>query len=163
MTRTAFLALALAACAIQNPPPAGQKVRVGDDGAEIELNPAAIRAYVVRGDYKSWLAEPAVHDRTQNSPHGAVRVFWNRVGADALRGAATTLPMGSMIVKELYQGDGATLAGYATMTKHEPDKWLWWEAFSGNLDSPAAFGVDHRTCVGCHGQGRDYVRSPLPQ
>jgi hypothetical protein len=161
-----FLLLAsigLAACApaTQNPPPAGSQVTVGDDGTQIEMTAAAIKTYVVGGDYKSWIAEPAVHDRTQNSPHVRVRVFFNATSAATLRATAASFPSGAMIVKELYQADRVTLSGYAAMVKMDA-RWVWWEAFAGNLDSPAAFGIDHSTCVGCHSGGRDSVRSPLP-
>lgn len=169
MKRSSLLVLIAAALlgsacapAIQNEPPPGAKARVGDDGAEIDVTAAAIRSYVTRGDYQAWTAKPGVQNGTLNSPHGKVRIFFNRISEDALRQNTQPLPAGSMIVKELYRSDGAALNGYAAMLKYDAADWVWWEAFAANLDSPAAFGKNHSTCVGCHSGGRDFVRAPLP-
>jgi hypothetical protein len=147
----------------QNTPPAGARARVGNDGAEIDMTADGIRAYVARGDYQQWLAESAVRDSLFNSPHGKVRVFFNQTAAAALKADQLPLPVGAMVVKELYRSDGTTLAGYAAMVKYTAgSSWTWWEAFTPDLTNTAAFGNDHSTCRGCHAAGKDSVRTPVP-
>ena len=114
--------------------------------------------------YRTWTAEPAVRESSQNSPHRKVRVYFNKASYDALKANTSPLPVGSMIVKDLFQADGATLAGYAVMMKTTASSWTWWEAFTNNLDSPAVFAVDSSSCKGCHSQtgNKDQVRTPAP-
>jgi|CXWL01.1.fsa_nt_gi hypothetical protein len=145
-------------------PPPGTKLKVGDDGAEIEVTHTGIRAYVTSNAFRSWVAEPAVRDSTQDSPHGKVRVFFNKASYEALQANRSSLPVGAMIVKDLLQADGVMLAGYAVMVKSTESSWTWWEAFASNLDTPAVFAVDTPTCRGCHSQAgnKDQVRTPIP-
>lgn len=142
----------------------GAQVEVGNDGAAIEVSANGIRDYVTAAAHRSWTAEPAVHGGTQNSPHGTVRVFFNKKSHDALRAGAARLPVGAMIVKELFQSNGTTLSGYAVMIKTTETSWTWWEAFEGSFDSPVVFAADAPGCKGCHSGNPniDQVRSLAP-
>lgn len=157
----ALVVLLLFGC---GPTGAGSKLKVGNDGAEIEVSHAGIRTYMTGGAYRSWMAEPAVHESSQNSPHGKVRVYFNNTSYEGLKANTLPLAVGSMIVKDLFQADGVTLSGYAVMMKTSASSWTWWEAFTNNLDSPIVFGVDTATCRGCHSQtgNQDQVRTPVP-
>lgn len=140
------------------------KVMVGDDGEEIETSAEAIKSYVSSGDYKSWTAEAAIHSGTGTSPHGRVRVFFNRKAVDALKAKSVSVPVGSMVVKELYGSSDSELVGAAAMVKSSATRWTWWEAFGASFDRPQAHGVDIAGCKGCHsGSGnQDQVLSKAP-
>lgn len=142
--------LFLAACGPEVPGSSSAPVEVGDDGADIVPSSAGISAYVARGDYQTWAAEAGVHPATKTSPHGRVRVFFNRTALAALKEGRASLPVGAMLVKELYGSGSNTLAGYAAMVKSAEHSWTWWEAFLPDLQSPAAYGVDLPGCRGCH-------------
>lgn len=128
-----------------------------------DTSEAGITAFVRDRRYQGWLAEPEVH----TSPiHGRVRVFFNGTAVESLRAGHDTHPPGTVLVKELYSGDGARLTGHALEVKVEAgsgkDTWLFFEA--GLNDSPAPYyGRGHPTCHGCHSAGKDYVTSPLPE
>jgi len=113
--------------------------------------------------YKSWAAEPSIHET--RAPHGArVRVFFNPIVEASLRSGATVHPVGSMTLKELYNADD-TLRGYAIAVKDregdEANNWVWYESF-GDYSNPEFHRRGHPTCANCHDQGRDYVTSFLP-
>jgi hypothetical protein len=158
--------VAVAACGGKVDPgstlPAGQTVDVG--GVTLEPSAAGLLAFVQTRAYTSWLAEPGVREPRSGSPHRKVRVFFNAASVEALRANAPALPVGSMIVKELYEADGSTLRGYVAMVKADARGWTWWETFAPHLDRPAVFGLSKRNCTGCHSSGgaRDQVRTALP-
>ena len=160
--RLGLIAMVLAGCGAEQVPPASM-LQVGNDGSEVEVSHAGLRAFVKSRAYAGWTAEPAVRNAILGSPHGKVRVFFNKTSHDGLKASALPLPVGSMIVKEAYDADGTILGGYAAMLKTGEASWTWWEAF-GNLDSPAAFAVDTPGCKGCHsGAGnKDQVLTPAP-
>ena len=145
-------------------PNAAGQIKVGNDGAEIAPSAAGIKTYVVSKAYQTWTADAAVRDPTQGSPHGKVRVFFNKTATDALRASALPLPVGAMLVKERYDGNGTSLNGYAAMVKTSAGAWTWWEASSSNPDTPQAFGVGNPSCKGCHSASgnKDQVRSSVP-
>lgn len=131
---------------------------------ELDTSEAGITAFVREGRYKEWLAEPLVH-RT-NAPHGdKVRVFFNDIVTNSLRAGNTTHPVGSILVKELYEDDGERLRGHALDVKitegSGKDTWLFYEGFGPDY-SNNYYGRGHNTCHGCHESGIDYVTSPLP-
>ena len=152
------------ACGPSVDAPSSSAIKVGDDGAEIDTSAAGISAFVASKAYKTWAAEANVHTATKTRPHGHVRVFFNQTSTVALKQNQSSLPVGTMVVKELYQNDGATLSGYAAMVKSSEKGWTWWEAFLPNLDKPAAYGIDLPGCKGCHsGPGNvDQVLSQVP-
>ncbi|RKH68615.1 hypothetical protein [Corallococcus aberystwythensis] len=131
---------------------------------ELDTSEQGITAFVQSGQYRSWLAEPSVHET--RAPHGSkVRVFFNDVVAQSLRDGNATHPVGSILVKELFEDDGKTVRGHALDVKIAPgsgkDTWIFYEGF-GPSYSDNYYGRAHATCHGCHSDGKDYVTSPLP-
>lgn len=131
---------------------------------DLDTSEAGITAFVREGRYKDWLAEPGVHET--RAPHGSkVRVFFNDTVVQSLRAGNTTHPVGSILVKELYEGDGKTLRGHALDVKISEgpgkDTWLFYEGFGPEYASNY-YGRGHSSCHGCHASGSDYVTSPLP-
>lgn len=131
---------------------------------ELDTSEAGITAFVREGSYKTWLAEPSVHET--RAPHGSkVRVFFNSIVTESLRAGNATHPVGSILVKELYKDDGKTLRGHALDVKITEgpgkDTWIFYEGFGPDY-SNNYYGRGHSTCHGCHASGSDYVTSPLP-
>ncbi|HEX8701653.1 MAG TPA: hypothetical protein VF815_22690 [Myxococcaceae bacterium] len=131
---------------------------------ELDTSEAGITAFVREGRYKAWLAEPAVHET--RAPHGSkVRVYFNDLVTESLRAGNATHPVGSILVKELFEDDGRTLRGHALDVKITEgagkDTWIFYEGFGPDY-SNNYYGRGHSTCHGCHEAGKDYVTSPLP-
>jgi hypothetical protein len=131
---------------------------------ELDTSEAGITAFVREGKYKAWLAEPTVHDT--RAPHGSkVRVFFNETVTASLRASNDTHPVGSILVKELFEDDGKTVNGHALEVKvtegSGKDTWIFYEGFAPSYSSNY-YGRGHSTCHGCHEAGKDYVTSPLP-
>ena len=131
---------------------------------QLDTSEAGVIAFVKEGRYKDWLAEPAVHDT--RAPHGdKVRVFFNDTVTASLRAGNATHPVGSILVKELYEDDGKTLTGHALEVKVADgagkDTWIFFEGFGPDYGSNY-YGRAHATCHGCHAAGQDYVTSALP-
>ncbi len=100
-----------------------------------------LSAYFTSNAHRTWSAEPAVHHSTQNSPHGKVRSFFNQTSSVALKANAASLPVGAMVVKELFQADGVTLAGYAAMVKSAPANSLDARHSSESIFQPARAAI----------------------
>ncbi|RYZ42890.1 MAG: hypothetical protein EOO71_06025 [Myxococcaceae bacterium] len=131
---------------------------------ELDTSEQGITDFVRSGGYKSWLAEPSVHET--RAPHGSkVRVFFNDRVVGSLRDGNATHPVGSILVKELFEKDGKTLRGHALDVKITEgagkDTWIFYEGFGPNYDNNY-YGRAHDTCHGCHSDGKDYVTTPLP-
>lgn len=131
---------------------------------ELDTSEQGITAFVRSGDYKSWLAEPTVHDT--RAPHGSkVRVFFNDLVVRSLRDGNATHPVGSILVKELFEDDGKTLRGHALDVKVTDgagkDTWIFYEGFGPDY-SNNYYGRAHSACHSCHSDGKDYVTTPLP-
>ncbi|NOK35141.1 hypothetical protein HMI49_18225 [Corallococcus exercitus] len=131
---------------------------------QLDTSEQGITAFVRSGQYTSWLAEPTVHET--RAPHGSkVRVFFNDLLVQSLRDGNATHPMGSIVVKELFEDDGKTLRGHALDVKIAEgpgkDTWIFYEGFGPDY-SNNYYGRAHSTCHGCHSDGKDYVTSPLP-
>ncbi len=131
---------------------------------DLDTSEAGITAFVREGRYKDWLAEPTIHDT--RAPHGSkVRVFFNESVAGSLRAGNATHPVGSILVKELYEDDEKTLKGHALNVKIAEgtgkDTWIFYEGFTPDY-SNNYYGRGHSTCHGCHASGMDYVTSPVP-
>lgn len=124
---------------------------------------AGVTAFLDEGRYKTWTADPAVHDDL--GPHGKVRNFFNAVALTSVRAKAAEHPVGAIIVKELYKADGVTLKGHALEAKTKAgasgDTWLFYERLGASDPNPY-YGMGHPTCTGCHGSGIDFVRAEAP-
>ncbi len=131
---------------------------------QLDTSEAGITAFVKEGKYKDWLAEPTVHE--SRGPHGGkVRVYFNEAVVQSLRAGNATHPVGSILVKELYDDAGQALTGHALDVKVAEgagkDTWIFYEGF-GPSYSNNYYGRGHGTCHGCHEAGRDYVTTALP-
>lgn len=137
----------------------------------------ALEAWLVKGDYKAWSCEPAVHAARVPSPHGFNRICSNDIiSADAA--GAGTWKKGAAAVKELYAAEtDTTPIGVAVYLKIADDSaggnnWYYYERVP--LDSMAphdangvvadgfgSAGPAKTICVGCHaGAGTDAVHTP---
>lgn len=126
---------------------------------------AELVSYLKDLTYRSW----AVHHESPVSSSTAhrqwVKTYFNRTVATALKADEEVMPVGSALVKEMYDTDRTTLRGQAVMIKVSADRgnesWLY---FEGDLPSyaGAAYGAGHSSCASCHRVGTDYVRSSLP-
>ena len=108
--------------------------------------------------YRSWDRAPGYEQREPTAaPHGTlVDIYVNPTVAEALAGPAIDAwPVGSIIAKDGWKGDGQTLLIIAVMEKRESG-WFWAE-YSGN-GSPEYSGKPS-ICTGCHASGADYVRA----
>lgn len=121
-----------------------------------------IKTFLQSGGYKNWKAESAVHDSI--GPHGKVKSYFNSVLVDSLKAKASTHPLKSVAVKELYSSDGITLKGYALEAKLEAGQagngWLWFEGTLPNLNE--YYGKGLSACTNCHSSGSDFVTSGPP-
>lgn len=125
---------------------------------------ATIQEFLVTGGYKSWRTSAGVQDATLNSPHGPTKIFFNPTLVSSIESGAENHEVGSIVVKELYNGDKTTIKGYALDAKITAgtggDTWLFYEGF------PPAYnqyrGVGLAACTGCHAPGKDFLRAPLP-
>lgn len=106
--------------------------------------------------YRSWQTAPG-HQTPQpaTGPHGVKdQVFINETIVGTLEGpAATAWPVGSAIVKDVYNGSGTiTILEYMQRTDGG-----WYYAsfdFSGGVVTE---GVNIERCQNCHGEGSDSV------
>lgn len=121
-----------------------------------------ISSLVTSKSYAAWRAEPAAHAAGAESPHGYVRVYFNDAAAKSLEAGSAPLPVGSVIVKELYSADLTTLVGHSVMQKTSA-RWTWFEALNTE-GRPSYHGEDLSVCTGCHSAAGnvDQVLSRLP-
>lgn len=131
---------------------------------ELDTSETGIIAFVREGNYRAWVAEPAVHDT--HRAHGAkVRVFFNDKAVASLGARNAVHPVGTILVKELYDSDGVTLHGHALDVKVSEgpgkDSWLFFES-GGPEYRNNYYGRGHATCHGCHEDGQDYVLTARP-
>ncbi len=146
MKRLLPLALLLAAC--------GQ---VTLDDSTVGDDPSEIHAWLSAGEYRSFHAETAV---LPGFVQGGRRVYLNDAAARAVRTGAPPEP-GAVAVRELYDGDLATLSGWGFAQKTETG-WHYYETFE--LNDPLGhntLGTDVQICAGCHG-GQLMSTWPLP-
>jgi hypothetical protein len=169
--RLAILFATLAACGDPDPgsladcTPAAPPVALDTISDTVPaVTNAELQAWLATGSYSTFLPESAVHGSA--GPHGGgVRTFLNRQVVGSLASCATSHPVGSALVKELFDGD--VLEGWAVMVKTQPgpgaDAWFWYEVFSVEPGAtPAYSGQAHGTCTGCHDGGLDAVRTRWP-
>lgn len=132
----------------------------------VPSSPDALFAFLQSRQYESFAAESSVHPT--NAPHmAAVRTFVNPALESSLAAGASSHPVGSATIKEMYDGNGA-LAGWAAMVKvsasdgNDGNAWYWYEVFDTESDAAQIQGIGHPSCTGCHQSGSDYVRVPFP-
>ncbi|MGO8993437.1 MAG: hypothetical protein ACLQVI_08910 [Polyangiaceae bacterium] len=140
------------------------------DGKDVE-------AWIVKGYYKTWHCEPAVHVARSPSPHGFDRVCSNDlVNPTATDPDAGAWPTGAAEVKELYTAveSDAGPAGYAVSLKVAADvpgdagaNWYWYERQVDQSIEADGLGTANSQantiCVSCHvaaGSGQAYTPSP---
>lgn len=125
---------------------------------------ADVTAWLARGDYKTgtWKCESAPHAARSPSPHGINRICSNKTLSEH---GAGEFPIGAAGVKELYDGAGAQIVGYAVYRKMKAgggEAWYWWEQMGGSTvaNGLGDTGVAKSVCVGCHaGAGSDSAHS----
>lgn len=132
--------------------------------SDVPSNSDDIFAYLQARTYTNLPAEPAIHSST--GPHGRVRTFVNDTLATSIRANATTHPVGSASIKELYSSADA-LTGWAVSVKVSEtngngNDWYWYEVFSTTQNNPVADATGAGLCTGCHGGGTDFVLTPGP-
>lgn len=166
--RSTELACALAlvglssACAGEGDDAPNAQVQAPDDS-----DLAAVQAWLAEGEYLEWER----HD-PEPAPGmvGGARVYLSPELAASLRAGASEHPPGSAAVREIVSADDPdTQIGWAFSHKLEAGEagaedqaWFFYEVF--DLDPAAAPLTAERGapgCVGCHGEGVDFVRSQL--
>lgn len=137
---------------------------------EIPLNKDALFKYLTEGKYKVYAnQEKELHPSL--GPHQKlglpVKVFINDVLAASLDKNNDEHPLGSVLIKEMYNQD-KTLSGWAVMAKthdtsDDGNGWFWYEVTDPNdATKIAAIGNGVEGCVSCHVIGRDMVRTSYP-
>jgi hypothetical protein len=137
---------------------------------EIPLTKEALFKYLASGKYKTYKnQEKELHPSL--GPHQKlglpVKVFINDIAAESLKKGNEEHPLGSVIVKEMYNKDNSP-AGWAVMAKtHDKSDggngWFWYEVTdSSDADKIAAIGNGVEGCVSCHTIGTDMIRTAFP-
>jgi hypothetical protein len=125
---------------------------------------AAIQAWLYAGEYLEWERHDPVPGLGMT---GGSRVYLSPELAESLRAGNSNHPVGAVAVREIVDAsDPTTMLGWAMNHKLEAgpggDAWFFYEVFS--LERDAAPLVAERGapgCVGCHGEGRDFVLSQI--
>jgi hypothetical protein len=127
-------------------------------------------SYLKAGSYKGFAAKESGRHPT-TGPHTKigwpVRVFLGPKIDASLKAGNASHPIGSSIVKEMYDGRGK-LQGWAVMVKTSADSaggkgWFWYEVTSTTDGSkPVASGNGVPLCFGCHFTGHDFVLTGYP-
>ncbi len=137
---------------------------------EIPLSKDQLFAYLKSGKYKEFSnKEKEAHPSL--GPHQKlglpVRVFMNDIIAESLKNGNKEHPLGSVIVKEMFNEDN-TPNGWAVMAKtHDKadggNGWFWYEvADSEDATKIVAVGNGVEGCFSCHAIGKDMVRTSFP-
>ena len=130
-------------------------------GDRLDTSAAGLTAFVKSGAYKSWKAEPAVHDSA--GPHGGkVRSYVNGVFYASLKAGNTEHPRGSIVVKELYGSSTTTVTGHAVDVKDEATgEWVFYEGFAPSYGNPYYYRGTSNFCANCHQRANnDYMLTP---
>lgn len=147
----------------------GPRAQSADVGAgmvgPVDTSQAGLLAFARSGAYRMWPSERAPH-RSAGPHRGMVRTFMNDTLRNSMSARNEVHPRGSIAVKELYEGDGTTIYGYAIDVKFADgagaNTWVFYEGFGPDYVDPY-YGIAHPTCDGCHAGGRDYVLTTLPE
>ncbi len=116
-------------------------------------------------NYKMWAAEANIHPAA--SPHPTrVRSYANAALEQSIKAKNTTHPMGSAVVKEIYNNIDQ-LTGWAVMVKTQPASdggrgWYWYENLNTTTNTPVAASNGSGLCQGCHSAGTDFIRTRFP-
>lgn len=134
---------------------------------EVPTSASALLEYLKKGSYQTWRRESAPH-QTQGPHKSGALVFINDVLLKSLEAKNTSHPKGSVAIKELYQVDLKTKAGWAVMVKIDDNSqggrgWYWFEVFSSSAgDQFIADGNGVALCTGCHQPGKDFFLTKFP-
>lgn len=129
-------------------------------------------AFLDAGSYKTsdWVAESELpRDSEDSSPHGVVRVWFNRTLRQSQAAGDNPKVPGSMVVKELYSM-ADTVVGHAVMLRLSSNQWLYYcmASEAGRCTSgSAADAVHYGTATAsagcsCHGAGTIITPIPMP-
>jgi hypothetical protein len=137
---------------------------------DIPVDKDELFAYLVSEKYKSFKTRES-ESHPSLGPHTKlglpVKVFMNDLIANSLKAGNKEHPMGSSIVKEMFDKNNI-LAGWAVMMKTQAatdngDGWFWYEVTSTkDKNAIAAMGNGVQGCIGCHTIGTDQVRTAYP-
>jgi hypothetical protein len=138
---------------------------------DIPLDKSGLFAFLKAKNYNNFKAQES-DKHPSAGPHTQlglpVKVFMNDKIANSLAKGNNEHPMGSVIVKEMYDSNEA-LAGWAVMAKTQEttDKgngWFWYEVTSTTDENAiAASGNGVVGCISCHSiASKDMVRSAFP-
>ena len=120
-------------------------------------------------DGYTYFANGDILEAAGSSPHGRLKLRYNALVKNALDESenvpsGTSLPTGSVIVKEIYSSTG-DIQLYAVMKKepghtHAAEGWLWAEY---ELDGSPYIGIAQKgsACTSCHGSSpnSDFTKS----
>jgi hypothetical protein len=125
---------------------------------------SALHLWLISRNYENWPAWNGI--RPSSFAEGGVRVFWSPQLHRSLEMGASSHPVGSAAVRELYEDDLVTPRGWSTMVKladrGDPDDWLFFEVFSSNASvKPAIAARGAPGCLGCHDDAPDHIHSRL--
>jgi len=132
--------------------------------ADPDTTAAAVWGYVQARQYASdwsmWPGKIPFYPGTE--PHGALlTTYLNDVARDAVTNGATSLPPGSIIVKENYRPE-STLAATTIMYKfagYDPahDDWFWLKRMpTGEVEASGRI----ESCQTCHGESEtDFIKT----
>jgi hypothetical protein len=130
----------------------------GDDDNQAPEEAEALWKRIHAENYRAFARAPGYDQRQPTTaPHGStVDIYVNAVVQGVLdKGQAVSAwPVGSLIVKDGFDGGGA-LEIVAVMDKRD-DGWFWAEY---DASGEALFSGRPDTCTGCHGSGADFVRA----
>ncbi|MFK7825660.1 MAG: cytochrome P460 family protein [Oligoflexales bacterium] len=135
----------------------------GTDGLE-DTSEQGIEDFLALNSFQNWILRQEQPIET-SAPHGQfTQTFVNQTAEKSLRAGNQSMPVGSVIVKIMYQQDARTEFGRALMVKTSTSKgnsnWTWYEGFTNTSRRPF-YGPGLALCVGCHSAGRDFVSQSL--
>jgi hypothetical protein len=139
----------------------------GAIGEITDSTEAGMIAFSKGGTYKEWVNKDGA-PKTTSAPHRSfVQNYFNKVAYDALVAGTKPLPVGSVIVKEMFSEIDGPVVGHAIMAKATEgvgiDTWVWFEGFVSDDYGNPYYGMDLDTCTGCHSSGTDYVRTAVSE
>ena len=121
-----------------------------------------IEAFLALNTFQNWDLQQDSPILTQ-APHGEyTQTFINAAAEAALREGTQTMPVGSILVKIMYEQDQSTEFGRALMVKTSAsgtNSWTWYEGFASGR-SPF-YGPGLGICASCHSAGTDFVSNAL--
>ncbi|MBL4604395.1 MAG: cytochrome P460 family protein, partial [Flavobacteriaceae bacterium] len=137
---------------------------------DVPVDKDKLFAYLVSEKYKSFKSRES-KSHPSLGPHTKlglpVKVFMNDLITNSLKTGNKEHPMGSSIVKEMFDKNNA-LAGWAVMVKTQEttddgNGWFWYEVTSTkDKNAIAAMGNGVKGCISCHTIGTDQVRTAFP-